>query len=170
MDEAARFTDQFQTLDKITRCLEGAGFAYMITGSVGVSLQAEARTSNDIVDVIVDVKPATAGDLIHALSSDFDVDPVMVNDEVRRGSMFNIFDRSNVFKVDIVPLRHDDLSTTQFSRRLPIRRGESTYWVATPEDLAISKLAWVKREPLRYANEGRAEHRGDDRDPGHCLS
>ena len=32
----------------------------------------------------------------------------------------------------------------EFRRRLPVRTGEHSVWVATPEDLILSKLDWYR--------------------------
>ena len=48
--------DEFSVLTLVTSRLEAAGIAYMVTGSVAVSLYAEPRMTRD-VDLVVALQP-----------------------------------------------------------------------------------------------------------------
>lgn len=51
--------DELSVLKLVTARLDAAGLAYMVTGSVALSLYAEPRMTRD-VDLVVELQPADA--------------------------------------------------------------------------------------------------------------
>lgn len=71
--------DEFSVLKLVTARLEAAGFAYMVTGSVAVSLYAEPRMTRD-VDIVVELQPADTDRLVALFGLEFSCDA----DRIRR--------------------------------------------------------------------------------------
>jgi hypothetical protein len=138
-----RQDDQLAALNAIADAFDRGDFEYMVTGSVSLGLQGEPRFTNDM-DVIVEVSPERVAGLIAVLEQDFDVQPEMVESEVKRGGMFNVFHSATVFKVDLIVLGSDPLSRAQFARRQRIQREGRTYSVISAEDLILAKLSWAR--------------------------
>lgn len=135
--------DQESALRSVTQALAGSGFDYMVTGSVALGLLAEPRFTNDI-DIVIDIKPDRAAELVKALEPDFVVQPEMVELEVSRRGMFNVFHESTIFKIDFIVLRPDPGKVEQFRRRRMSDRAGFPFWIISPEDLVIAKLDWAR--------------------------
>lgn len=148
-DENQLRSDLMVTLADAVKCLEGGGFEYMITGSVALLFHGEARLTRDI-DIIVDVRPARAGKLVEALSARFEVQPEMIEDEVSRRGMANVFHSDTFFKVDLIIRVDDALTTKQFERREQATTGDLQLWLISVEDLILAKLRWAKDSHSDY--------------------
>jgi hypothetical protein len=145
-----RAEDYQDALRDIVDCLGGAGFDYMVVGSVALAAHAEPRFTRDI-DIVIDIATREVPKLVVALEKDFDVQREMVEDEVARQGMFNVFHRATVFKVDLVVLMRDRLSQEQFARRIPVmdERGRPVF-MQTPEDVVVSNLNWAKESHSEF--------------------
>lgn len=60
--------DELAVLRLVRARLEAAGIAYMVTGSVAVSLYAEPRMTRD-VDLVVELAPADAPRLVEMFAA-----------------------------------------------------------------------------------------------------
>lgn len=58
--------------------------------------------------------------------------------------MFNIIDYNSGFKADFVILKNEPFRQTEFSRRKETDFEGIPIYLATPEDLLISKLIWIQ--------------------------
>lgn len=58
--------------------------------------------------------------------------------------MFNVIQFSSGFKVDIYILGTRPFDQEEFRRRIPYDDHRRQLWVATPEDLILSKLDWYR--------------------------
>lgn len=66
-------------------------------------------------------------------------------DAIRRRSQFNVIDMETGWKADAIIRKQRSFSKMEFSRRL---RGDLLgvpVWLATPEEVLLSKLEWAKK-------------------------
>ena len=71
---------------KVAVALEHVGAAYDLGGSVASSLQATARSTNDI-DFVVELRPEQVPDFTRELGTEFDVDEESLVDAIRARGM-----------------------------------------------------------------------------------
>jgi predicted nucleotidyltransferase len=58
--------------------------------------------------------------------------------------MFNIIHNDAVIKVDFIVRKDEDYRIVEFSRKKKVVVEGMPIWVASPEDLILSKLVWSK--------------------------
>jgi hypothetical protein len=127
--------------DVVTR-LEGAGIAYMLTGSVAMSVYAEPRMTRDI-DIVVELTQADAERVVELFSPDYYVADDAVQSAISARTMFNLFHLSRLVKVDLIVRSDDEFQQHEFARRLRHDLGGRAAWVISKEDLILSKLVWA---------------------------
>lgn len=62
---------------------------------------------------------------------------------VSRG-MFNLVHLESVAKVDIIVRKDEEYRQTEIARRRRVRLADVNVWIASREDLILSKLVWAK--------------------------
>lgn len=126
--------------DAVAR-LEGAGFRYMLTGSLALSYYAQPRMTRDI-DLVVALQADDAPRLRAAFAPDY-----YVPDDIARAvldpGMFNLVHLASVVKVDIVVRKHTAYRRHEFERRVRARLDGFDAWLVSREDLILSKLLWA---------------------------
>jgi hypothetical protein len=123
--------------------LDGAGFAYMLTGSMAMNYYAQPRMTRDI-DVVVALAPVDAGRIVDLFIADYYVSEEAVRDSIAGESIFNLIHNESVIKVDCIVQKNTPYRHAEFARRQQIRIDNFSTWIASKEDLIISKLFWAK--------------------------
>lgn len=116
---------------------------YMLSGSVAMSLYVEPRFTRDY-DFVVHLRPDNIPQLIKAFAEGYYCDEDAVRDAVKRKSMFNIIDHKSGYKADFVVLKNEPFRQKEFNRRRIMNLLEMQIWVVSPEDLLLSKIAWIQ--------------------------
>jgi len=132
---------------KIIDKLNLLNIPYYIGGSVASSLQGEARFTEDI-DLIIYLESSQIEPFIQTFGADFYVSDVAVKDAIsgRTGS-FNLIDFESLEKADIFISKTDDFSASKMNRRqlyVPEDNPDKAFYLSTPEDTILQKLAWMK--------------------------
>lgn len=140
---SAHMLDEFTVLTLVTSQLEGAGIAYMVTGSIAVSLYAEPRMTRD-VDLVVELAPADTERLITMFGADFSCDADRIRDAITRRSMFNLIHTAAVVKIDVIVRKDNAYRAEEFRRRRQADINGVRMWVVSAEDLILSKLDWAR--------------------------
>jgi len=135
--------DEFSVLKLVTARLEGAGIAYMVTGSIAVSLYAEPRMTRD-VDLVVELHPGDTERLVAMFGAEFSCDVDRIRDAITRRSMFNLIHTAAVVKIDIIVRKDSPYREEEFRRRRRAEINGVTMWVVSAEDLILSKLDWAR--------------------------
>lgn len=65
-------------------------------------------------------------------------------DAYQRSSLFSVIDFASGWKIDFILRKPRELSQVDFERRAPAHVFNSVVYVASPEDVMISKLEWAK--------------------------
>lgn len=135
--------DELEVLHIVAARLDEAGIPYMLTGSLASSYYAEPRMTRD-VDLVIELEPSDAERLAEILAPDFLCEVAAVGDAARRRGMFNAIHQERIVKVDFVVRKDLPFRREEFRRRRRVRLAGGELWIASPEDLLLSKLHWAK--------------------------
>jgi hypothetical protein len=129
---------------RISNLLEQAGVSYMLTGSFASSIYGMHRGSAD-VDFIVAADEAAVRRLLDALpGNNFYSELHQALDACRNKSMFNIIDDITGLKIDFIFLKARKFSQEEFQRKKKATVWGVPLYIATAEDIVVSKLEWAK--------------------------
>lgn len=127
---------------KVAVALEHVGAAYYLGGSVASSLQATARSTNDIV-FVVELRPEQVPDFMRELGTEFDVDEASLVDAIRARGMWNIFHLPSGLKIDLMMRKDTPYDRAAFARRKRFRIDvDLETYVKSVEDSVLKKLQW----------------------------
>jgi hypothetical protein len=138
--------NQEEFIIRVVGDLRATGIAYMVAGSVGSGLHGEPRSTHD-VDIVIDPTAEQLERLVQALGADYYVSPEAAREALHHRSMFNLIDFANGWKADLILRKDRPFSREEFSRRRETPYGSGSLWVASPEDVILSKLEWAKITP-----------------------
>lgn len=128
---------------------------YFVGGSVASSYWGRPRLTEDL-DVIVALSSAHVSAICALFPQpEFYLSEDAALDALQHGTQFNLIHSSTGFKVDFMLLKDNGFASSQMSRR--VRRellGDLDAWVASPEDVILSKLL--------YYREGRSDKHIND--------
>jgi hypothetical protein len=127
---------------RVAVALEHVGVPYFLGGSVASSLQATARTTND-VDFVVDLAPAQVDAFVRELGPDFAVDDEALREAARLRRSWNIFHLPTGLKVDLMMRQDTPYDREAFSRRKRFRIDvDMDPFIKSVEDSILKKLQW----------------------------
>jgi hypothetical protein len=131
-------------LRTVVTALEANGVPFMLTGSVGAAAHGAGRATMD-VDLVIQATAAQLESVVGALSGPtIYVSRETALDALATESMFNIVDTATGWKADVIVCKSRLFSQTEFARRQPIEMDGLRLWVASVEDVILSKLEWAK--------------------------
>lgn len=117
---------------------------FMLTGSVAAAFHGAGRATMD-VDLVIDATRDQLRALVATLAApDRYVSEGAAMDALDHESMFNVVDATTGWKADLIVRKSRPFSQEEFARRQAFEFEGSTLWVATLEDLVVSKLEWAK--------------------------
>jgi hypothetical protein len=126
--------------------LEHAGIPFMVTGSYGSSHHGMPRTTNDL-DIVIDPTADQLAKLCTLPAERFYVSAAAAQDALRHRYMFNVIDTAGGYKVDFIIRKDRPFSLEEFARRRPAQVQGRTVYVASAEDIILSKLEWNLQTP-----------------------
>ena len=130
-----------ELLAAIIAKLDTACIRYMLTGSAGMVVYTVPRMTRD-VDLVIECDASDARRLTELFQDDWFVDEVSVRDAIRDKRSFNIIHKERFFKADLIMRKDTEFRRHEFSRRRRMRIDDWDVWVASAEDLILSKLQW----------------------------
>lgn len=137
-----RNASDLEPLNEVAALLTEAAVPYMITGSVASSHYGAPRSTQDI-DIVVAFDSQSLGRFLAKLSEDeFYVSPEAARDALIRASMFNVVHFRTAWKIDLIMRKSRPFSQMEFSRRIFADLAGNQLWIASPEDVILSKLEW----------------------------
>jgi hypothetical protein len=77
-------------------------------------------------------------------SSEYYVDLDAALQAHKRQSLFNVIDLATGWKIDLIIRKSRPFSEEEFRRRQQVNLEDTPLFVASPEDVVISKLEWAK--------------------------
>jgi hypothetical protein len=129
---------------RITSALNQAGIANMLVGSFASAYYGAPRTTQAI-DFVVIAPPEQLRVFATLLpSTEYYVDLEAALDALQRQSMFNVIDLAAGWKIDLVIRKPRAFSQEEFRRRKLVTMRDVPLFVASAEDVVISKLEWAK--------------------------
>lgn len=136
--------EQIELIKLVASRLEKADIPYMLTGSSALDFYATPRMTRDI-DLVVELDLTDTKKLHQAFSSDFYLDESAMKTAIQERTMFNAIHQGWMIKVDFIVRKDSEYRKVEFNRRLAMKlQDNSTVFVASPEDLILSKLDWSK--------------------------
>ena len=127
----------------ISRRFEQAGIPYMLTGSMAMNYYAQPRMTRDI-DVVIAIGPEDINYVAALFRPDYYVSEENIRESLAQESIFNLIHQESVIKVDCIIRKKIDYRRVEFERRQMITILDFTTFIASKEDLIISKLFWAK--------------------------
>lgn len=134
---------ELDILRDVSRRLESAGIAFMLTGSMAMNYYAQPRMTRDI-DLVVALEGAQAETFTRLFEAEYYVDRRAVKNAIAQRSMFNLIHDETIIKVDCIVLKSDAYRQEEFARRKQIDLGDFQTWIVSREDLILSKLYWAR--------------------------
>jgi len=127
---------------RLTSALAKAGIPYMLSGSFANSYYGATRSTQGI-DLVIDATTAQLEMLIQQLPAEhYYVDLSAALEAHRRKSLFNVIDLATGWKIDLIIRKARAFSEEEFGRRRQIDLQGIPIFVASPEDVVLSKLEW----------------------------
>ncbi len=127
----------------VSQRLDRAAIAYMLTGSMAMNYYAQPRMTRDI-DMVVALGAADANKIVDLFRHDYYVSEDAVRDSIATESIFNLIHNESVIKVDCIVRKSTPYRYAEFDRRKQITIDNFSTWIASKDDLIISKLFWAK--------------------------
>ena len=129
---------------RVLRALAASNVPYMLTGSFASAFHGAPRTTQD-VDIVIAPNLAS----LTRLLCEFPDDAYYVSREAALQAygaegLFNVIDFASGWKVDFILRKSRAFSILEFERRREIPLLGTTLFVASAEDVALSKLEWAK--------------------------
>lgn len=141
---------------RITAALDQAGIGYMLSGSFASAHYGIPRSTQDI-DLVIEATPAKLRTFVEALPANeyyADIDSAL--EAHKRQSMFNVIDLATGWKIDLIIRKSRAFSQEEFRRRQRVSLHDVPLFVASAEDVIISKLEWAKLSQSRRQIEDTA--------------
>lgn len=135
--------EELEVVKLVVARLEKIGISYMLTGSLATNYYSIPRMTRDI-DVVIELSISDVGKLYNAFKEDFYIDGDVIKDAVSHEGMFNIIHNESVIKIDFIIRKNSEYRKLEFDRRKRIDIEETKIWIATAEDIVLSKLFWSK--------------------------
>lgn len=129
---------------RIVEVLDLAGIPFMLTGSFASSYHGAPRATQD-VDIVIDATPDQLRTLVGLLPhTEYYVDLDAALDAQRRQTQFNLVDFATGWKVDLIIRKSRPFSRVEFDRRAAVDLQGLRLFIASAEDVILSKLEWAK--------------------------
>ena len=136
-------TSELLALRDLCARLDGAGIAYMLTGSLAMSFFARPRMTRDI-DMVIAIEAAEVERLVGALGPDYHADTDAITAALRGARPWNIIHLPSVVKIDLIPRKDTHYRRAEFARRRRVDLAGVPLWIVSVEDLILSKLEWSR--------------------------
>jgi len=129
---------------RLTAAFDQSDIAYMLTGSFASSYYGASRSTQDI-DFVIEATSEQLRTFVQSLPADeYYVDLDSALEACRHISQFNVIDQISGWKVDLIIRKTRPFSREEFGRRQRIVLEALPLFVASSEDVILSKLEWSK--------------------------
>lgn len=162
-------SSQADLLERVVGALDAVGIEYMVAGSIGSSLHGHPRATNDL-DIVISPSEEQLARFVESLGKDCYVSEDAAKAALKQKSMFNVIDNTAGWKVDLVIRKDRAFSKEEFDRRRKAPVMGLYVFVASPEDVILSKLEWARKSNSDQQVQdalGVAEVQGDSLETGY---
>jgi len=133
-----------EVFQRLTTALEQVGIAYMLSGSFASAFYGATRSTQDI-DLVIEATPAKLEALRQALPHDeYYLDVAALLEAHKQQSLFNVIDLKSGWKIDLIFRKARAFSLEEFRRRRVVELHGVRLFIASAEDVILSKLEWSK--------------------------
>lgn len=130
-------------LQRVSNALQNADIPFMLVGGMALNIYAIPRMTRDF-DIVLALEKNRITDFLNIFEGNFYIYEPTVVEEVERKGMFNVIDLETHFRIGFILLKNDAYSEVSFQRKqLNTDLGFDIY-VASLEDLVISKIQWIQ--------------------------
>ena len=146
-DEALWIQDSVELARQLHAVLESLEIPYYVTGGVASIAYGEPGTTRGL-DLVVQIEPANIMMLSNVLEREgFYCPPRAVEDiQSGRGKVLSITHTETILNADIVVNSDRSFDRSKMKRRRLIAVDPDTsFWIASPEDVILAKLLWGRR-------------------------
>jgi hypothetical protein len=131
-------------LSRISVALNRAEISYMLSGSFASAFHGTPRATQDI-DIVIAATTDQLRMFVKLLPADeYYVDLAAALEAHRRQSLFNVIDIVTGWKIDFIIRKSRPFSQEEFRRSMPVTLHGVELFVASVEDVVVSKLEWAK--------------------------
>ncbi len=131
-------------LRSMVTALDAAGVPFMLTGSLAAAYHGVGRATMDI-DLVIDPTPAQLRALVASVGGPGRYVSADAADEaLAHRSSFNVVDTTSGWKVDLIVRKLRAFSEKELERRQKAEFEGCPLWVASVEDVILSKLEWAR--------------------------
>ena len=124
--------------------LERTATPYMLVGSLSVNAYAFPRSTQD-ADFVIALRPNAMRPLLDELKGRFRVESQMTFETVTATTRFITYSIETGFKIELFLLSDDPHDLQRFDRRRRVAIDDVQVWVASAEDVIITKLRWSRQ-------------------------
>ena len=133
----------FQFLQTILQFLDRENIAYMLSGSMAMSIYTLPRATRDF-DFVIHLQAQDIEKITTQFKEGYYCEGAAIQDAIRHNSLFNIIDHATGFKADFMILKDQPFRQKEFERRTLVDFFGMPVYVVTAEDLLISKIIWIQ--------------------------
>lgn len=133
-------TEQELLRDCLSR-LNRIGIVYYLTGSMASNYWGIPRSTHDL-DFVVKIPPSVVRALVEEFSGDYYIDEAAVLGASHAPHQFNAIDTRSALKVGFWLAQATSFDQEMLRRRFGCTLFGEMAWIATAEDVILSKLVW----------------------------
>jgi len=116
---------------------------FMLTGLLAMNYYSTPRMTRDI-DVVVTLEEVNLTPFVNVFSPQYYLAPEAIAEAMLNESMFNLIHNESIIKVDCIIRKSSEYRQLEFERRVRITLEDFQTYIASKEDLILSKLLWAK--------------------------
>ena len=133
-------------LFRLVAMLDASRIPHMLAGSFASAYHGTPRTTQD-VDVVIDPgsEQALARFVSKVSRAGYYVDADHAREALRQRRQFNVIDGASGWKADLIIRKDRAFSREEFGRRLPAKVLGVDLFVASAEDVVLTKLEWAAK-------------------------
>ena len=124
--------------------LDHAAIPFMIVGSLASNFHGIPRATRD-ADFLIRLGSASISDLAAALPDDLRLEPQAAFEAVTGTTRYLVTLQQSPFVCELFLCSHDPHDTARFERRERVRVLSREVFMATAEDMIVTKLLWAMR-------------------------
>ncbi|MEM7595699.1 MAG: hypothetical protein AAF383_30065, partial [Cyanobacteria bacterium P01_A01_bin.83] len=143
-DETMWIQDSISLAGELHQILESVNIPYYVSKGVASSIHGEPRSTRDL-DLVIEIQPDQINLLVTTLEAAGYYCPVGAVEDLkrRREGLLNITHTETIANADLYVTDTSTFATSQMERRRLLDvEGMPAFWVISPEDLVLQKLAW----------------------------
>jgi hypothetical protein len=127
----------------VVRALDAAGVAYMVVGSLSSNVYGIPRSTKD-ADFVVELGNTQVTAVMGHLGNGYTLDPQMSFETITATFRYRIKHVASAFMVELFLVSDDPHDRERFARRRLAKYAGHDVYVATAEDVIITKLRWSR--------------------------